>query len=135
MPQPRTLFDKIWDSHVIAPQGEGTYLIYIDLHLIHEVTTPQAFDPAAQAASAATVADFAASSISWLQEGRKSAGADSDYQSTLKDRASDALSKSTGVNLDEEMTLLLELERSYQASTRLVSAINNMLGTLLQAVG
>src|SRR3984885_6754058 len=44
MPQPRTLFDKIWDSHVIAPQGEGTYLIYIDLHLIHEVTSPQAFE-------------------------------------------------------------------------------------------
>src|ERR1700689_3302292 len=44
MPQPRTLFDKIWDAHVIAPQGEGTYLIYIDLHLIHEVTTPQAFE-------------------------------------------------------------------------------------------
>jgi 3-isopropylmalate/(R)-2-methylmalate dehydratase large subunit len=44
MTRPRTLFDKIWDSHVIAPQGEGTYLIYIDLHLIHEVTTPQAFE-------------------------------------------------------------------------------------------
>jgi 3-isopropylmalate/(R)-2-methylmalate dehydratase large subunit len=44
MAQRRTLFDKIWDSHVIAPQGEGTYLIYIDLHLIHEVTTPQAFE-------------------------------------------------------------------------------------------
>ena len=44
MAAPRTLFDKIWDSHVIAPQGEGTYLIYIDLHLIHEVTTPQAFE-------------------------------------------------------------------------------------------
>src|SRR5438552_2136786 len=42
MAQPRTLFDKIWDSHVITPQGEGTFLIYIDLHLIHEVTTPQA---------------------------------------------------------------------------------------------
>src|ERR671922_2343644 len=44
MAAPRTLFDKIWNSHVIAPQGEGTYLIYIDLHLIHEVTTPQAFE-------------------------------------------------------------------------------------------
>ena len=44
MTAPRTLFDKIWDSHVIAPQGEGTCLIYIDLHLIHEVTTPQAFE-------------------------------------------------------------------------------------------
>src|SRR5438045_2215927 len=44
MAQPRTLFDKIWDNHVIASQGEGTYLIYIDLHLCHEVTTPQAFE-------------------------------------------------------------------------------------------
>ena len=44
MVAPRTLFDKIWDSHVIVPQGEDTYLIYIDLHLIHEVTTPQAFE-------------------------------------------------------------------------------------------
>src|SRR4051812_6115565 len=44
MTQPRTLFDKIWDSHVLAPQGEGTYLLYIDLHLCHEVTTPQAFE-------------------------------------------------------------------------------------------
>src|ERR1700761_2839947 len=40
----RTLFDKIWDAHVIGPAGEGTFLIYIDLHLIHEVTTPQAFE-------------------------------------------------------------------------------------------
>src|ERR1700747_3759565 len=44
MAPPRTLFDKIWDNHVIAPQREGTYLIYIDLHLIHEVTTPKAFE-------------------------------------------------------------------------------------------
>src|ERR1700746_750486 len=44
MAQPRTLFDKIWASHVIAPAAEGTYLLSIDLHLIHEVTTPQAFE-------------------------------------------------------------------------------------------
>ncbi|MGE0260251.1 MAG: 3-isopropylmalate dehydratase large subunit, partial [Alphaproteobacteria bacterium] len=44
MTRPRTLFDKIWDDHVIGPAGEGTYLLYIDLHLIHEVTTPQAFE-------------------------------------------------------------------------------------------
>src|SRR5712691_1871666 len=44
MAPPRTLFDKIWENHVVAPQGEGTFLIYIDLHLIHEVTTPQAFE-------------------------------------------------------------------------------------------
>src|SRR5580658_7579106 len=40
----RTLFDKVWDSHVVvAPEGEPT-LLYVDLHLIHEVTSPQAFE-------------------------------------------------------------------------------------------
>ena len=56
-------------------------------------------------------------------------------QAALLERASDALTKVTGVNLDEEMTLLLELERTYQASTRLVATIDNMLGALLQAAG
>ncbi len=39
----KTLYDKIWDAHVVAQEADGTALIYIDLHLIHEVTTPQAF--------------------------------------------------------------------------------------------
>ncbi|MBT05711.1 MAG: 3-isopropylmalate dehydratase large subunit [Rhodospirillaceae bacterium] len=41
---PRTLFDKIWDSHVVDEQDDGTCLIYIDRHLVHEVTSPQAFE-------------------------------------------------------------------------------------------
>ena len=44
MSQPRTLFDKIWDNHVIERQEDGTCLIYIDRHLVHEVTSPQAFE-------------------------------------------------------------------------------------------
>jgi 3-isopropylmalate/(R)-2-methylmalate dehydratase large subunit len=40
---PRTLFDKIWQSHVVSTQDDGTCLLYIDRHLIHEVTSPQAF--------------------------------------------------------------------------------------------
>lgn len=39
-----TLYDKLWDRHVIAGAGEALQLLYIDQHLIHEVTTPQAFD-------------------------------------------------------------------------------------------
>ncbi|MGE3624593.1 MAG: 3-isopropylmalate dehydratase large subunit [Bdellovibrionales bacterium] len=41
---PKTLYDKIWDSHVINRQDDGTCLIYIDRHLVHEVTSPQAFE-------------------------------------------------------------------------------------------
>ncbi len=40
----RTLFDKIWDSHLVDVQDDGTSLLYIDRHLVHEVTSPQAFE-------------------------------------------------------------------------------------------
>src|SRR3569833_149830 len=40
----RTLYDKIWDDHLVANNPDGTSLIYIDRHLIHEVTSPQAFE-------------------------------------------------------------------------------------------
>ena len=40
----RTLFDKIWDAHVVHRQEDGTCLLYIDRHLVHEVTSPQAFE-------------------------------------------------------------------------------------------
>lgn len=40
----RTLYDKIWDDHVVGEAGDGTHLLYIDRHLVHEVTSPQAFE-------------------------------------------------------------------------------------------
>tara|TARA_B100000676_G_scaffold304847_1_gene357854 strand:+ start:2796 stop:4208 length:1413 start_codon:yes stop_codon:yes gene_type:complete len=44
MSKPRTLFEKIWDSHVVATEDDGTCLLYIDRHLTHEVTTPQPYE-------------------------------------------------------------------------------------------
>ena len=44
MTQARTLFEKIWQDHVVHQQQDGTCLIYIDRHLVHEVTSPQAFE-------------------------------------------------------------------------------------------
>jgi 3-isopropylmalate/(R)-2-methylmalate dehydratase large subunit len=44
MAKPRTLYDKIWDDHLVAEEADGTSLIYIDRHLVHEVTSPQAFE-------------------------------------------------------------------------------------------
>ncbi|MFL5331863.1 MAG: aconitase family protein, partial [Geminicoccaceae bacterium] len=41
---PRTLFQKIWDAHLVDEQPDGTCLLYIDRHLVHEVTSPQAFE-------------------------------------------------------------------------------------------
>jgi 3-isopropylmalate/(R)-2-methylmalate dehydratase large subunit len=42
--KPRTLYDKIWDDHVVHEAPDGTALLYIDRHLVHEVTSPQAFE-------------------------------------------------------------------------------------------
>ncbi|NDF12378.1 MAG: 3-isopropylmalate dehydratase large subunit [Proteobacteria bacterium] len=44
MTKPRTLFDKIWESHVVHERDDGTCILYIDRHLVHEVTSPQAFE-------------------------------------------------------------------------------------------
>jgi 3-isopropylmalate/(R)-2-methylmalate dehydratase large subunit len=42
--KPRTLYQKIWDAHIVSTRDDGTALIYIDRHLVHEVTSPQAFE-------------------------------------------------------------------------------------------
>ena len=47
--KPRTLFDKIWDAHVVETLPDGTALLYIDRHLTHEVTSPQAYEGLRQA--------------------------------------------------------------------------------------
>jgi 3-isopropylmalate/(R)-2-methylmalate dehydratase large subunit len=41
---PRTLYDKLWDSHIVRTERDGTSLLYIDRHLVHEVTSPQAYE-------------------------------------------------------------------------------------------
>ncbi len=44
MTKPRTLYDKIWDAHLVHEAPDGTCLLYVDRHLVHEVTSPQAFE-------------------------------------------------------------------------------------------
>ena len=46
---PRTLYDKLWDEHVVHTEDDGTAILYIDRHLVHEVTSPQAFEGLRQA--------------------------------------------------------------------------------------
>jgi flagellar hook-associated protein 1 FlgK len=105
------------------------------LALVEGFTTTRSFDAAAQAGTSLTLTAYASSSVAWLQEARNLASSEQDYRDTLLERSSEALSKLTGVNLDEEMTILLDLERSYQASSKLVSTIDAMFDTLLAAVG
>jgi flagellar hook-associated protein 1 FlgK len=103
--------------------------------MIDALDVQRAFDPSARADENAGIIGFAASSVSWLGASRQSAAAELDYRQTLLARSSEALSNATGVNIDEEMTIMLELERSYQASAKLISTVDGLLASLLEAVG
>ena len=105
------------------------------LAVADDFRSPRPFDPDALAGSNATLVAYAANSVGWLQETRQSANTEFEFRSAIFERAADSLSKVTGVNLDYEMTVLLELERSYQATSRLISTVNNMLDSLLAATG
>lgn len=82
----------------------------------------------------ATLAGFAAASAGWLSQQRKDAASDADYQSTLLSRTTDALSNVAGVNGDDETALTLQLERSYTASAKILTVVDDLLKTLMDAV-
>ena len=100
-----------------------------------KLEAPFAFSAAAGLGSASrTLGDFATMSVSWLDGQRKTASEISETKSALATRTAAALSNATGVNIDEEMSLLLELEHSYQASARILKAVDEMLLSLMNAV-
>lgn len=96
---------------------------------------PFAFDAAAGLGTGKTLNDFSAGAVGWLDGLRKEAATASEGKLALVTRTSEALSNVTGVNVDEEMALLLDLENSYQASARLIKAVDDMLMNLFAAVG
>ena len=90
----------------------------------------QTFNAAGQIGISNSVAGYATNSASWLETQRQSASSESTYQSTLLSSSTTALSNATGVNLDEEMSHMLDLENSYSASAKLLSTINTMFSDL-----
>jgi flagellar hook-associated protein 1 FlgK len=78
---------------------------------------------------------YAASSDGWIEGQRQTASAESEQRSAFLGRATQALSGATGVSLDTEMAKLLDLERAYQGSAKLISVVDSMLQSLLQATG
>ncbi len=102
--------------------------------LLQALSAQQPFDATAGINPDTTLARFAASSVGWLEAARKQADAEASYQTTFLERTAESLSNRTGVNLDEELALMLELERSYGASARIIKAVDAMLASLLDAV-
>lgn len=102
--------------------------------LMSSLESTQSFDPATGLKTQGTLSSFAADSASWLAGAHKTAASDADYQSIVLDRANTSLSNATGVNLDQEVTSMLDIERSYQASAKILGVINQMLDQLMTSV-
>jgi flagellar hook-associated protein 1 len=102
--------------------------------LEENLNADRAFDSSLELDTKASLIDFATSSVSWIEGKRKEASTNVDYQMTLLGYASDALSNATGVNMDDETALMLQIEKSYSASAKLLTVIDEMLQTLLNAV-
>ena len=80
-----------------------------------------------------TLARYAESSIGYLDSIRSTASRAAESDAALSERLSSMLSASTGVNLDEELSMLIELEQSYQASARIISTVDEMFAALFGA--
>lgn len=102
--------------------------------LLGKMQEVRSFDAAAGLEANASLGSFATSSVGWLESTRQNAVGNAEYEATLLARASDALSHATGVNLDDEMSLLLELERSYQASSKLLATVDEMIAGFMAGI-
>lgn len=92
------------------------------------------FAASAGIATTGSISDYGSASVSWLEAQRQNVSNEGSYQSTLLSTTTSALSSATGVNLDNEMSKMLNLEQSYSASAQLMSAINTMFTSLVTAV-
>ena len=101
--------------------------------LVSALGQAQSFDPTTGGEASGTLASYAASSVSWLEGQRQTSTNSFNYQSSVASTATTALSNATGVNLDTEMSNMLDVEHAYQASAQLMNTVNTMYSTLLQA--
>ncbi|WP_337266110.1 flagellar hook-associated protein FlgK [Oryzifoliimicrobium ureilyticus] len=102
---------------------------------------PMNFDPSSSTAvgfnsstgisSNVSIMSYASNSLGWLEQYRSDATTASESTSASLSRSDDAYSNTTGVNLDEELTLLLDIEQSYKAATKILNTVDEMMKSLL----
>lgn len=102
--------------------------------LMTSLAQPLAFDTSAAAGTQINVASFAAASASWLGTKVQQASTAASYSAAVQSSASTALSNATGVSLDDELTHMLAIEQSYQASAKLLNSINTLYASLFAAI-
>jgi flagellar hook-associated protein 1 FlgK len=119
----------------VANDGQGTgYSALLDAY-VTGLSAPMAFDPGTGIAADSGILAYSSDSLGWLEQYRSGASDASQSKDAAASRSQDALSNTTGVNIDDEMSRLLDLEQSYKASAKMIATVNAMLASLLEAVG
>jgi flagellar hook-associated protein 1 FlgK len=121
-------------SYVYNQESAAGYQARIS-ELIASFDLTNSFDPESGLSASASLGSYGLESASWVEARRQAAQAGSEAASAIRVRANETLQRVTGVNIDQEMAALLDLEKSYQASSKVIAVIDAMLSTLLEAVG
>lgn len=101
--------------------------------LVGALGASRSFDGGTGGAATGSLADYASSSVSWISAQRQTTSAQVTATGALAASATTALSNATGVNLDDQLSGMLDIEHAYQASAQLLNTVNSMYTSLLQA--
>ncbi|MBB4010210.1 flagellar hook-associated protein FlgK [Allorhizobium taibaishanense] len=107
-------YSKLLDSYVTGMENK------------HDI------DPAVGLGDTSNVMDLSSNSVGWLESYRSASDSANETKAALSQRATEAYQNKTGVNLDEELSKMLDVEQSYKASTKLINAVDEMLKSLLE---
>ena len=119
----------------VANTGGGASYSDLLIGYGNKLDQPMAFDTSAGITLSSGVSDYAANAIGWFEGVRQQASTNADSKQALAARTAEALSNDTGVNVDQEMSLLLDLEHTYQASAHMMKTVSDMLDALMSAAG
>lgn len=127
---------KLRDGNIAGdtPNAEGS-TGYSDLLYKYSagLTTQMEFASDAGISTNVTLLSFATDSAGWVEEYRSNATSSAESTSAMLTKSTEAYSNSTGVNLDEELIQMLDIEQSYKAAAKLMSTIDELLKTLMEA--
>ena len=118
----------------VANGGGGASYADLLIRYGDRLQAPMSFDADAGLGTTASVSAYSSNAIGWFEGLRQHAANSVEAKEALAVRSAEALSNATGVNVDAELSLLLDLEHTYEASARLIKAVDDMMVALLAAV-
>jgi flagellar hook-associated protein 1 len=121
-------------AYVQNVDGSSGYTDLINSY-VDELAANRSFSADADLKTDASVLSFASNSIGWLEELRSNATTANENKQALYERTFQTYSSKTAVSLDEELSLLLDVEQSYKAAAKLVSTVDEMLRAVLEMAG